>query len=196
MNPSDSDLASNRRSVRRRTGDDGAVWGIAALVVTLVLGFAGTSAAVPSFARQTGMTCQACHTVFPELTRFGRLFKLNGYQIDNLPQVQGITPSKDVTLLLNSMPPLSLMFQTSYTKTGTTLPDSTMPGSNAQNGQVLFPQQASLFYAGRVAPNLGSFIQITYDSASGNVHWDNTEIRYAKQVTLAADRLTWGITMN
>jgi hypothetical protein len=23
---------------------------------------------VPSFARQTGMTCAACHTVFPELT--------------------------------------------------------------------------------------------------------------------------------
>ena len=28
------------------------------------------------------------------------------------------------------------------------------------------------------------------------VHWDNSEIRYAKQVTVAATPLTWGITMN
>lgn len=169
---------------------------IAFLVVAFGLGFPGQSHAVPSFARQTGMACQACHTVYPELTPFGRSFKLNGYQIDNLPQVQGITSSKEYELLLNQVPPLSVMFQTSYTKTGKALPDSAVPGANAQDGQLLFPQQASLFYAGRVAPELGAFIQITYDSASGNVHWDNSEIRYAKQVTGAANGLTWGITMN
>ena len=32
--------------------------------------------AVPSFARQTGVSCEACHTSYPELTPFGRLFKL------------------------------------------------------------------------------------------------------------------------
>lgn len=30
------------------------------------------SQAVPSFARQTGTECSACHTVYPELTPFGR----------------------------------------------------------------------------------------------------------------------------
>ena len=39
--------------------------------------------ALPIFARQTGMACLACHTVYPELTHFGRMFKLNGYQLDN-----------------------------------------------------------------------------------------------------------------
>jgi hypothetical protein len=151
--------------------------------------------AVPSYARQTGLTCQACHTVFPELTPFGRLFKLNGYQIDNIQQVQTITTSKDFALLLNQIPPLSLMLQASHTQTRAALPDSTVTGAAAQNGQVLFPQQASLFYAGRIAPNLGSFIQITYDSASGNVHWDNTEIRYAKQVG-GVYGLTYGVTFN
>jgi len=38
--------------------------------------------AVPSYARQTGMACSTCHTVFPELTPFGREFKLNGYVLD------------------------------------------------------------------------------------------------------------------
>ena len=38
-----------------------------------------TAQAVPSFARQTGMPCNECHTVFLELTPFGRIFKLGGY---------------------------------------------------------------------------------------------------------------------
>jgi hypothetical protein len=37
------------------------------------------AAAIPSFARQTGFDCTACHTAFPELTPLGRVFKLNGY---------------------------------------------------------------------------------------------------------------------
>ena len=40
-----------------------------------------TSFAVPSFARQTGESCVACHLSFPELTPFGREFKLNGYTL-------------------------------------------------------------------------------------------------------------------
>jgi len=156
---------------------------------------AGTANAVPSFARQTGLACQACHTIFPELTPFGRTFKLNAYTLDNLPQVQGITPTKDYELLLNQVPPLSMMFQTSYTSTSQALPDSAVPGK-AQDGQVLFPQQASLFYAGRIAPNLGAFVQITYDSAGGTFALDNTEFRYAKQIPLSSGRLTLGATLN
>jgi hypothetical protein len=174
------------------------VWTPAGALVALLIGLcaAGTANAVPSYARQTGVACQGCHTVFPELTPFGRSFKLNAYQIDNLPQVQGITSSKEYELLLNQVPPISMMFQTSYTQTQKALPDSAVPGANAQDGQLLFPQQASLFYAGRIAPGLGTFIQITYDSASGVFHLDNTEIRYAKQLMGGTDSLTWGLTMN
>ncbi len=164
----------------------------------LLVGFfsAGTANAVPSFARQTGMACQSCHTVFPELTPFGRTFKLNAYTIDNLPQVQGITSSKEYELLLNQVPPVSFMFQTSYTSTKSALPDSAVAGANAQNGQVLFPQQASLFYAGRIAPNMGAFVQITYASDSGTFGLDNTEFRYARQVPSVVDGLTYGFTLN
>lgn len=168
---------------------------VAVLVGAFASGFAENSHAVPSFARQTGMACQACHTVFPELTPFGRSFKLNAYTIDNLQQVQGITSTKEMELALNQIPPLSMMFQTSYTRTKTAQPDSSGTG-NAQNGQVLFPQQASLFYAGKIAPNLGTFIQVTYDNASGAFGLDNTEIRYAKQVAGLTDNLTYGITLN
>src|SRR5580693_3050450 len=111
-----------------------AVFGVVLVVVTLLTALARDAYAVPSYARQTGLTCQACHTVFPELTPFGRLFKLNGYQIDNLQQVQTITASKDFALLLNQIPPLSLMFQASHTQTRMALPDSAVSGASAQNG--------------------------------------------------------------
>ncbi len=170
----------------------------AGMLFALLIGLCGasTASAVPSFARQTGMACQSCHTVFPELTPFGRSFKLNAYTIDNLPQVQGISASKEMELVLNQIPPVSFMFQTSYTKTKSALPDPEATGAIAQNGQVLFPQQASLFYAGRIAPNMGAFVQITYDSESGVFGLDNTELRYAKQVPSVAEGLTYGFTMN
>src|ERR1700682_3990713 len=53
--------------------------------------FSTTAHALPSFARETGRGWPPCHTVFPELTPFGREFKLNGYVIDNLKQIKGVT---------------------------------------------------------------------------------------------------------
>ena len=64
-----------------------------------VLLFSTQSAvAVPSFARQTGISCEACHTVFPELNHFGRMFKANGYLQTSLPQVRGETTTKEERL--------------------------------------------------------------------------------------------------
>src|SRR5438093_792581 len=41
----------------------------------------GTADAVPSFARQTGFECVACHVSWPELTSVGRQFKLGAYTL-------------------------------------------------------------------------------------------------------------------
>src|ERR1700675_3892466 len=112
-----------------------------ALGIGLCVALASPAPAVPSFARQTGMACAACHTVFPELTPFGREFKLNGYVLDNIKQIKGITVENRETLALSSLPPLSMMLQISYTHTGTALPDA-VPGALAKDGDVLFPQQA------------------------------------------------------
>ena len=144
------------------------------------------SFAVPSFARQTGMACAACHTVFPELTPFGREFKLNGYVLDNIKQITGITTENRETLALNSLPPISLMLQISYTHTGAALPDSAVPGALAKDGDVLFPQQASFFYAGKIADSLGAFMQLTYDGAEDHFGFDNTDIRYARHSTIGS----------
>ena len=152
--------------------------------------------AVPSFARQTGMACAACHTMFPELTPFGRSFKMSGYVIANLKTVRDILANKQDILELDEIPPLSFMFQTSYTKTNKAIPDSAVSGAFAQNGNVLFPQQASLFYAGRIARQLGAFIQFTYSTPDDHFSWDNTVFRYANDMSDNERGLVWGVTLN
>ena len=167
----------------------------ATLAVTGALLLGSSSAhAVPSFARQTGLACEACHTVFPELTSFGRKFKLNGYLVDNLPQVKGLTPDNKEALALNWMPPLSVQFIGSYTKLQTAQPDPN--GGVSANGTTQFPEAFSLFYAGKIAPKVGGFIQVTYDNQDNNVVWDNTDIRFADQATLKDNPLTYGLTFN
>jgi hypothetical protein len=153
--------------------------------------------AVPSFARQTGMACEACHTVYPELNHFGRLFKANAYTLDNLKPVRGINAAKSELLALSGLPPISLMVQVSQTSLSKSLPDGTGSGGVSQNGTVSFPQQISLFYAGKIAPNLGAFIQLTYGNDSGVIGIDNVDIRYANNVLLPEDKsLIYGIDVN
>src|SRR5271166_2281541 len=60
------------------------VLGLAALLVweaAFLAASVGPAEAVPSDARQTGQPCAACHTAFPELTPFGRRFKIGGYTL-------------------------------------------------------------------------------------------------------------------
>jgi hypothetical protein len=173
--------------------------GMFGLAMVLVVSKPGW--AVPSFARQTGMACAACHTVFPELTPFGREFKLNGYVLDNIKQVTGIDTADRQTLALNSLPPVSLMAQISYTHTKAALPDSAIKGALAKDGDLLFPQQVSLFYAGKIADGLGAFIQLTYDGVGDSFGFDNTDIRYAHHLSFGgandnSHSVIVGVTLN
>lgn len=153
--------------------------------------------AVPSFARQTGMACEACHTVFPELTHFGRVFKANGYTLDNLKQVRDVDSAKQEMLSLASLPPLSAMIQVSQTWLNKPIPDSTGSGAVSQTSTTGFPQQLSLFYAGKIAPHVGAFVQITYGNDSGTFGIDNTDIRYADSLLLdPANSLIYGVSVN
>src|SRR5690349_16684093 len=75
-----------------------------ALAIASLLLACGTAArAVPAFAAQTGQPCQQCHVggFGPQLTAYGRNFKLNGYT-----QRSGPTNA-----------PLAIMAVTSYVRT-------------------------------------------------------------------------------
>src|SRR6201997_4148335 len=91
-------------------------FGAVAACAEAALGAAPAALALPSFARQTGMACEACHTVYPELTHFGRVFKANGYVLDNVKQVRDVDQRKQQLLSLAQVPPLSIMAQVAYTQ--------------------------------------------------------------------------------
>ncbi len=168
-------------------------------ILILLLGvlLAPCAQAVPSFARQTGMTCEACHTVYPELNHFGRMFKANGYTLDNLRQVRGITAKKEEMLDLSGLPPISAMVQVSETQLAKPLPDGTDANSRSQSGTAGFPQQLSLFYAGKIAPHIGAFVQLTYSNDAGTIGIDNTDLRFSNNTLFGNDNsLIYGLTLN
>src|SRR6201987_5368356 len=80
-------------------------------IVVCILDFR-PARALPSYARQTGQECAACHNGFPELTPYGRLFKLNGYTFGGGQ---------------SDLPPVSMMVIGSYTHTEVAQPSGPAP---------------------------------------------------------------------
>ncbi len=144
---------------------------------------------VPGFARQTGLSCSACHNMFPEINSFGREFKLNGYTLTNINTLIEKNDKEEILLKLLSYSPLSAMVQTSLTNLNKRIPDT-------QNNNIEFPQQLSLFYTGLISPHLGTFIQLTYAGQDGAIGMDNIDIRYNNMKMLGSKRLIYGLTLN
>ena len=152
--------------------------------------------AVPSYARQTGMPCAGCHTTPPELTPFGRDFKINGYTLTGMQQIESPGKGTQAGLKISEVPPLSAMLITSFTRTARNQPDT-------QNNDVALPQELSLFFAGEITPHIGSFLQLTYaqsEDTNGDTttsfSLDNTDIRYANHATVAGKDTIFGVTLN
>ncbi len=151
-----------------------------ALLALAVLLSSAPARAVPSFAQQTGMACQQCHTTAygPALTDYGRQFKLNGYVFgENRPLV-----------------PLALMVQGGYTRTSADQPEAPAPQFGV-NGQTSV-DQVSLFIASRLTSHLGLFAQITYDGIGHVTSWDNTDLRYSRSFNIGSTALTSGVSVN
>lgn len=155
-----------------------------------VLTWTVSAQAVPSYARQTGLACEACHTIFPQLTPFGRVFKASGYTLSNTSKVQDIDRVKHYLMSLSDTPPLSAMVVASTSSM------AKANDSESSRTSTDFPQQLSLFYSGAITDNVGAFIQATYDDQSGQFGMDNTDIRFADVVTLRGHDLIYGLSVN
>ena len=149
----------------------------------------GRFAHIPSFSRQTGLPCSACHNPFPRLNSFGRMYKLNGYTLTGLQVVTTGDTGKRQVLKLDLIPPISAMLLTSLTQTA-----KVQPGT--QNGNVEFPQELSLFFGEAITPRLGTFLQVTYEPEGGGIGVDNADLRYASNVHLGGKILTFGASLN
>jgi hypothetical protein len=179
----------------------GAGFGISAAVALLLwAAIAGPANAVPSFARQTGQECIACHVSFPELTPYGRYFKLTGYTIGKAP----------ITSEGLNFVPLAVMAQASITNTKnnhTTDPDTGDTVSvNPRNNDLVFTG-ASVFLASKVNDYIGGFVQWTYDNLATNAAGDlvghsgidNTDLRAVGRYNPAGaeiPELIYGMTLN
>jgi hypothetical protein len=144
-----------------------------------------TSFAVPAFARQVGMDCASCHTSFPELTPFGREFKLNGYTLGERQTI-----------------PLAVMAEFGATNIG----------KQTTNGQTYMVRQndpqfdgLSVFFAGKITDYAGAFVQWTYEnldhfrddgSIGHHSHADNTDIRIAGHHDFLGENLIFGLDLN
>jgi hypothetical protein len=160
------------------------VFGVVAVLAILS---ASRAAAVPSFARQTGQPCSACHTSFPELTPYGRSFKATAYAT-----VNALEPP--------TFPPFAGMVQGSYTyvrgllHTGVSPFDE--PNDAAKGEQIGLPQQASVFYGGQIVENLGALIQVTYNGATNSIGADTSDIRYAHTFKIGETPLILGAAID
>ncbi len=153
--------------------------GLAAGMLALAGGLSPASA-LPSYARQTGQACSACHTSIPELTAYGRDFKIGGYtdKVDGAPML-----------------PVAMMLLGGYTSSRKDQSAPPLPYSNKTN-DILSLDQVSLFYAGQVAGDLGAFVQVTYDPNARAWGWDNADFRYANAGTLFGQDATLGVSFN
>jgi hypothetical protein len=150
--------------------------------------------ALPAFARQTGHNCVACHAggQFPELTPYGRMFKMTGYTIGQRAL------------------PLSVMGIMSSSRVKDTTKSDNPPADFAKNGAGTF-SSASLFIAGKITENIGLFSQITYDnyaeqgvagdgmgatSFKGHTSADNIDLRFADRFIDANRDLIFGVSAN
>ena len=143
--------------------------------------------AVPSFARQTGLSCNVCHSNPPELTAFGRNFKLRGYVLTDMTSKDKVGNARD--LLLSKYIPVAVMMLMSNTAYQANQPAS-------QNNSAGFPQQLSIFFAGGFASHFGGLAQITYTHADDKFGMDNTDLRYANQTKLHGKDFEYGVTVN
>jgi hypothetical protein len=161
---------------------------LAVLAALLVPSRAG---AVPSYARQTGLSCTACHYTPPELNLAGRQFKLNGYVQKDAEgkELKAEAGTGTPSLNLLSFLPLSVLLESSYTQT-----KSPQPGT--QNGTFEMPQDVSLFLSGAWTSHVGSFMQITYSKQDDHFSIDNTDIRWANKGTLGGKDLVYGVSLN
>lgn len=156
-------------------------------IAVLLIGSFHSAHAVPSFARQTGLSCNVCHTNPPELTQFGRNFKLRGYVLTSPSATDKVGNASNLSLTKNI--PISFMALLSNSTT-----QATQPGT--QNNSAGFPQQLSIFLAGAFATHFGGMAQVTYTHSDDHFGMDNTDLRYANHGTVGGKGVDYGITLN
>ena len=156
---------------------------VVAVVVLIFVSVVPRAYAVPAFAQQTGQPCTACHigSFGPQLTPFGRAFKIGGYT-----QTGGEGLASKISL--------SAMLLRSFTNTGSGQPGGAAPHFGDNNNVAM--DQISIFLAGRVTDYAGGFVQGTYSGVDRAFLLDNTDLRLTTPLSLDDTELRIGASLN
>jgi hypothetical protein len=149
-----------------------------------LLALATRARAVPSFARQTGLTCTACHTIWPELTPFGRHFKMTGYTMSKSGKKYQFPP------------PLAGFVKFGFTHTNKEFPPGQAPDDFQANDNLALPQEMGIYYAGKIYGKLGTFTHGIYDGLEEKFMLDMTDIRLANTGEIWGKPLVYGLSAN
>lgn len=139
--------------------------------------------ALPSFAVQTGQPCAACHVgaFGPQLKPYGRDFKLHGYVAsDGKDKEHGL--------------PFAMTTQMSFTKTNKPQPGLADQGFRPNDNFAI--DELSLYYAGRITPEVGAFIEVSYDGVAQQAGLGAVDVRHAREGQLFGQDVLWGLTAN
>lgn len=146
--------------------------------------FSTQALAIPSFARQTGVTCSGCHTVFPELNVFGRQFKLRGYTLGAALQDKAF--------------PYNLPLAAGVQVGNTSVSDrakGTDPEADFTRADKTIVQQFALYYGGKVAGKVGAMAQYIYEGVERQWKTEMADIRYADSATARDKELLYGVSV-
>jgi hypothetical protein len=123
--------------------------GVFFALLVAVLAVPQEAAAVPAFARQTGMACTACHFQhYPAINAFGRAFKQGGFTMKGAQSmVEGEALS--IPVALNA----SLITKVRYQK-------SNGDTSSTDFGELQFPDEAALLIGGRAGEHVGFLLEL------------------------------------
>ena len=134
--------------------------------------------ALPAFAAQTGQPCQMCHVggFGPQLTPYGRNFKLTGYT------------QRSTSFSM----PISAMAVASYLHTQAD--QDPAPGFRANDNVAV--DQVSLFLAGGLGSHLGGFVQTTYDGIAKAWTWDNLDVRVTTRLQVKGSDVVLGLGLD
>jgi len=152
--------------------------GAAPLIIAAGVAFPHVARAVPAFAQQTGQPCKSCHVggFGPELTPFGREFKLGGY-----------------TLRAHASVPLAAMAVASFTHSRN---EQIPPPEHLSRNDNVTLDEAAMFVAGGVGNHLGGFAEITYEGIDRHFTWDNLDVRAVTTSKALGGDTTFGLLVN
>lgn len=177
-------------------------WTTAGLAGAVALVTAADASAVPSFARQTGMTCNQCHVSFgapvPNFTFTGKKFRMNGYRMpyvaDKLEAGEpGTASGKRLSIPL--IPYLSFRYQSQFAA------QSKAPGDDEAGPVTSNPtNRLSFFPGGALGDNFGLWVELyltpdgsaTREWTLGLFSFDEYDLRLVK----ITDKNTIGLSFS